>query len=202
MSSHVKPDGVESNGEGAGIRDLLRIRPVEIDDWSGVRYVHGNAFRTLVEPHVTPETAEVFLMSLTEPGYVDRLIDSDMVGAWFDGELVGTAGWRPAEGRPGVAQVEGLFVRPLFTFMGIGSTLLAHAEGRAREAGFAAFAMTVPAVSVPFLLRAGYEVAAHGADLPGAEHGEPMFLMRKREDACADDAADEPSQRGALLVGE
>ena len=86
-------------------------------------------------------------------------------------------------GLPTVARIEGLYVRPIFTFMGIGSALLAHAESRARDAGCTAFTATVPAVSVPFLLRFGYDIAAHGVDLPDAPFDEPLFLMRKREGA-------------------
>ena len=73
----------------------------------------------------------------------------------------------------------------MFTFMGIGSALLAHAENRARDAGCGAFTATVAPVSVPFLLRCGYDIAAYGADLPDAPFDEPMFLVRKRDGAGA-----------------
>ena len=56
MSSHVMPDGVEPSGRGVRPPDLLRIRPIGIDDWSDVRYVHANAFRTIVAPHVALDT--------------------------------------------------------------------------------------------------------------------------------------------------
>jgi len=207
MSSHVKPDGIEPSGHGVRPPDLLRIKPIGIDDWSNVRYVHGNAFRAIVGPHVEAETVDAFLASLGEPDYVDRLHVSDLIGAWLDGELVGTAGWRPAENRAGVAIIEGLFVRPLFTFMGIGSVLLAQAESRARDAGYGVFAATVPSVSVPFLLRFGYDIAAHGGDLPDAPFDEPMFLMRKREGATArapmepGDAVDADDSNADIVAG-
>jgi GNAT superfamily N-acetyltransferase len=90
-------------------------------------------------------------------------------------------------GGSALARIEGLFVRPLLTFMGIGSTLLIQAEHRAREAGFDTFVATVPAVSVPFLMRFGYEAVAHGPGLPGSTvRDEPLFLMRKRETLAAD----------------
>jgi GNAT superfamily N-acetyltransferase len=185
MRDHVNADGVEPSRHGVRPPDLLHIRPIGIDDWSAVRYVHTNAFRTIVAPHVAPDTVDAFLAALDGPGYTDRLGASDLTGAWLDGELVGTAGWRRLDDRAGVARIEALFVRPLFTFMGIGSALLAHAERRARDAGCVSFTATVPAISVPFLLRFGYDIAAHGTDLPGAPFDEPLFLMRKREGATA-----------------
>ena len=185
MSSSVEPSDIEPSVHGVRPPDLLRIRSIGIDDWSDVRYVHGNAFRTIIAPHVAPDAVDAFLAALGGPGYADRLAASDLTGAWLDGDLVGTTGWRRLDGSASVARIEGLYVRPLFTFMGIGSALLAHAECRARDAGCVAFTATVPAVSVPFLLRFGYDIAGHGAGLPDAPFDEPMFLMRKREGATA-----------------
>lgn len=192
MRDHVSADGIDSSEHGIRPPELLRIGSIGIDDWSDVRYVHANAFRTIVAPHLTPETVAAFLASLDGPEYTDRLSASDLTGAWLDGDLVATAGWRRVDGSARVARIEGLFVRPLFTFMGIGSALLAHAESRARDAGCVVFTATVAPVSVPFLLRCGYDIAAHGADLPDAPFDEPMFLMRKREGATARPAM-EPS---------
>lgn len=183
MSSHVMPDSVEPSGRVVRPPDLLRIRPIGLDDWSDVRYVHANAFRTIVAPRIAPETADAFMAALDDPGYTDRLGASDLTGAWLDGELVGTVGWRRVDDCAPVARIEGLFVRPLFTFMGIGSALLDHAESRAREAGCATFTATIPVIAVPFMLRFGYDIAAHGADLPDAPFDELMFLMRKRDGA-------------------
>lgn len=191
MRDLVTPDDIEPSGVGAPLPDLLRIRPIGIDDWSSVRYVHRDAFRTIIAPHITPEAAAAFLASLEDPAYADRLSACDLTGAWLDGELVGTAGWCRVDDRADVARIEGLFVRPLLTFMGIGAALLAHAESRARDAGCVAFTATVAPVSVPFLLRFGYDIAAHGADLPGAPFDEPMFLMRKRDGARSAEAKDE-----------
>lgn len=196
MTSHVKPDDVEPSGPGVRPPELLRLRPIGIDDWSAVRYVHDNAFRAKVAPHVEAETVEAFLQSLREPDYADRLATGDLTGAWLHGELVGTAGWRRVEEGASVARIEALFVLPLFAFMGIGSTLLAHAERRAREAGCVSLTATVPAVSVPFMLRFGYDVVGYGTDLPDAPFNEPSFFMRKRcdarEHATGAGAADRP----------
>jgi GNAT superfamily N-acetyltransferase len=174
-----------------------------------VRYVHANAFRTLVAPHVAPEAGDAFLAALGEADYIDRLRKSDLTGAWLDGELVATVGWRRTDDSAAVARIEGLFVRSLFTFMGIGSALLDYAESQARDAGCATFTATIPAVSAPFMLRLGYDIAAHGTDLPDAPFDEPMFLVRKRDDAGdrapvgsgdSVDAADEDAQAATATV--
>jgi GNAT superfamily N-acetyltransferase len=197
MMSHVKPDDIEPSGLGVGPPEFLHLRPIGIDDWSAVRYVHDNAFRSKVAPHVEAETVEAFLQSLREPDYADRLGTGDLTGAWLHGELVGTAGWRRVEEGVPVARIEALFVRPLFAFMGIGATLLAHAERRAREAGCTSLTATVPAVSVPFMLRFGYDVVGYGADLPNAAFSEPLFFMRKRNDA-RDQPSGEPAADAAI----
>lgn len=203
MTSHVKPDDIEPSGPGVGPPEFFRLRPIGIDDWSAVRYVHDNAFGTNVAPHVEPGTAEAFLESLRSPEYAERLQGSDLTGAWLHGELAGTAGWRRVEEGVPVARIEALFVRPLFAFMGIGATLLAHAERRAREAGCTSLTATVPAVSVPFMLRFGYDVVGYGADLPNAAFSEPLFFMRKRNDArhqpSGEPAADAATRPRVLL---
>lgn len=204
MSSHVMPDGVEPSDRVIRPPDLLRIRPIGLDDWSDVRYVHANAFRTIVAPHVAPETADAFMATLGDPGYTDRLGASDLTGAWLDGQLVATVGWRRVDDCDPVARIEGLFVRPLFTFMGIGSALLDYAESRARDAGCVTFMATIPPVSVPFMLRFGYDIAAHGTDLPDAPFDESMFLMRKQDgadDRAPVDAAHDTRPR-VLLFGK
>ena len=80
MSSDMGLNGIEPS---AHVRapDLLRIRSIGIDDWSDVRYVHGNAFRTIVAPHIAPDAVDGFLATLGGPGYADRLAASDLTGA-------------------------------------------------------------------------------------------------------------------------
>src|SRR5690349_16385453 len=105
MTSHVKPGDVEPTGLGVRPPEYLRIRPIGIDDWSAVRYVHENAFRTNVAPHVEAEAADAFLQSLREPEYTEQLAAIDLTGAWLHGELAGTAGWRRVDAGAPVARI-------------------------------------------------------------------------------------------------
>jgi GNAT superfamily N-acetyltransferase len=197
MTSHAMPGDRDPRGPAARSNDLLQIMPIGVDDWSDVRYVHGSSFRTFIGPHVAPVAGEAFMAALAEPGYVDRLAASNLYGAWLDRQLVGTSGWQPSPGRDRVAEITGLFVSPLFTYMGIGSALLAHTEDQARQAGYRAFLSTVPSVSVAFLLRFGYDLVAQGISFSAGQHDEPMFVMRKRDGETASADEDATARDGA-----
>jgi GNAT superfamily N-acetyltransferase len=187
MSSQAHSAGVDPRGRTHRTEDLLRVAPIGLDDWSAVRYVHAMSFRTFIAPRVTHQFTDDFMAQLDAPTYVDRLRGSDLCGAWIDGELAGTVGWRPLDGRDRIAVIEGLFVSPLFAFMGIGSALLAYAENQARHAGYDAFMATVPLASASFLMRFGYEISAQMPPRGSEPDDVPVFVMRK-SDADVDDA--------------
>jgi GNAT superfamily N-acetyltransferase len=195
MSTHVFSDGFDPSGPASRANELLRMRQIGLDDWSAVRYVHAMAFRTFVAPRVTHQFTDDFMARLNAPMYVDQLSRSGLSGAWIDGELAGTVGWRPLDGRERIAVIEGLFVSPLFAFMGIGSALLAYAENQARHAGYDAFIATVPLAAASFLMRFGYEISAQVPSLGSVPDDVPVFVMRKRDAdvlAASDEAAEDP----------
>ncbi|HWV80867.1 MAG TPA: GNAT family N-acetyltransferase [Hyphomicrobiaceae bacterium] len=175
----------EPSDEGIRTAELVQLRLIDIDDWSDVRYVHGTSFRTIVAPRATPRYVEAFMSRLDTPAYVEELHGTDLTGAWLDGQLAGTAGWRPLDSRGRVARIEGLFVLPLFSFMGLGSLLLAHAEARARRAGYTSITALACAPSVPFFMRAGYDVYAQGHGVCELADDVTMFVMRKPETAAS-----------------
>lgn len=181
MSSLARPHDVQQSAQDALIAGLVQLRPISIDDWSDVRYVHGSAFRTLIGPHVAPTYVDEFMTALGEPEYVDRFGGSNLTGAWLNGELAGTVGWRPSASYGRVARIEGLFVQPLFTFMGLGSSLLAHAELEAQSAGFSSVTVLATSHSLPFFMRLGYDIYVQGAGLAHGAGDLPMFLMRKQD---------------------
>ncbi len=185
MSSLARPDDAEQSLQGAHVAGLAQLRPIGIDDWSDVRYVHGSAFRTLIGPHVALRHIDDFLSTLDEPAYADHFGPSRLTGAWLGRELAGTVGWRSSASQGRVARIEGLFVQPLFTYMGLGSLLLAHAEAEARDAGFSSLTVLATPVSVPFFLRFGYDIYVQGAGLAHGASDLPLFLMRKQEAATA-----------------
>jgi GNAT superfamily N-acetyltransferase len=169
--------------------ELVKLRPISIDDWSDVRYVHGTSFRTSIAPRVSPKCAEDFMEWLGAPAYADQLRKVDLTGAWLDGQLAGTVGWRPLDGRGRVARIEGLFVQPLFAFMGLGSLLLAHAETQARHAGYTCLTALASSVSAPFFMRWGYDLYAQGAGMSDFAGDMPVFVMRKQENVARDAVA-------------
>jgi GNAT superfamily N-acetyltransferase len=170
-SPAIADDAAEPSEEGIRAAELIQLRPIDIDDWSDVRYVHATSFRTIVGPRASQRAVQDFMSSLETPAYVEKLRGADLIGAWFDGQLAGTVGWRPLDGDGRVARIEGLFVQPLFTFMGIGSLLLSHAEARARQSGYASITALACAPSAAFFMRAGYDVYAQG---PGVCDGNSL----------------------------
>ena len=185
MSSPASPDDLDPSVRGAHPAELVvQLRPISLDDWSDVRYVHREAFRTVIAPRVSPRCVDEFMASLDTPAYVDRLMNSDLVGAWLDGQLAGTAGWLPTDPSGHVARIEGLFVQPLFTFMGLGSLLLVHAEARAHRAGYTAVTAPATSSSVPFFLRHGYDIYVQSVGISDLPSDVPVFLMRKHEPAA------------------
>lgn len=202
MRSGARPEHVESRGYDMPAGELVRIRSVDIDDWSDVRYVHAKAYWTFIRPRVASHHAEDFMSAIDTPEYSERLGACDLTGAWLDGQLVGTAGWRAIADDGRVARIEGLFVLPLFTFLGLGSLLLAHAEAHARRAGHTAITALVTCHSVPFFLRSGYDVYAQGPGVSGLPRDMSGFLMRKQERGAlkrTHGSAERPWQ-GALIA--
>jgi len=202
MSSLGLPEDAAQSSPVAQVTGRVQLRQIGIDDWSDVRYVHRSAFRTIIGSNVAPSRLDDFLSSLDEPGYVDRFSTSTLTGAWLGRELTGTVGWRPSALQGRVARIEGLFVQPLFTFMGLGSLLLAHAEAEARAAGFGAVTALATPSSVPFFMRFGYDVYVQGAGLAHGPGDMPLFLMRKQEATAAPQAGSlrERSRAAAALA--
>lgn len=184
MYSPASAEDIEPCEEGIRAAELVQLRSIGIDDWSNVRYVHGTSFRTIIGPRASPRCVEAFMSRLDTPAYVDELSGADLVGAWLDGQLAGTAGWRPLDIGGRVARIEGLFVQPLFAFMGLGSLLLAHAETRARRAGYPCITALACAPSAPFFMRAGYDVYAQGPGVCDIADDMAMLVMRKQEPAA------------------
>jgi len=187
MSSLVRPSDVEQSAQRAHFGGLVELRPIGIDDWSDVRYVHGSSFRTLIGPQASPEHVEEFVEALGTPEYVDRYKATNLTGAWLGRDLAGTVGWRPSASQGRVARIEGLFVQPLFTFMGLGSLLLSHAEAEARSADFSAATVLATSASLPFFMRLGYDIYVQGAGVGSVDL--PLFLLRKQLVATAPVAA-------------
>ncbi len=181
MNGVANADQTEPSQRTVGRHDLLHFRPVGIDDWSAVRYVHTNAYNILVRPHVANDAGASFADFVDSPAYVDHLRSSNLIGAWLNGVLVGTAGWRPVDEHSRGVEIEALFVQPIFAFMGIGGALLGHVENEARCAGFTAFTTLATPKSAPFFEQFGYRhMGAADGDAFGARVM-PLLIMSKDE---------------------
>lgn len=158
----------------------VALRLVDMDDLSSVRYVQGSAFQVLSGEHHTPEESAAFADMIRRPDYGREVLANNVVGAWIDGEMVGTAGWCPGDNRCKTARIRHLFVGPMFAGTGIGSHLLVDAENRAHRAGFQFFSVRAAVSAVPFYEKLGYFVSSHGVLPTPSGVGMPVVFMRKK----------------------
>jgi GNAT superfamily N-acetyltransferase len=171
----------ESRGrESVALSGRIVIRPVGVDDWANIRYVHSTAFRLLSASFCTPNEIDAFTAFVRSETYAERLMWESMHAAWLDGELVGTAGWTPADDSGTQARITSVFVRPLFTRVGIGRRLVRDAEARALAAGFERFSTRATLNSVGFFEKLGYDVTSYGVHVVMGEQTMPVTYMRKR----------------------
>lgn len=162
--------------------ERMTIRRVGMDDWASVRYVHATAFRLLAAGDCEPAEIEAFAAYVRTQDYADRLQNENLYAGWLDGELVATGGWIPADDSGSLARITSVFVRPLFTRLGLGRRMALDAEARARAAGFRCFSARATLNTVGFFEKLGYEVTSHGIHAIAAEHGVmPVTYMRKQE---------------------
>ena len=144
------------------LADAVDLRPIGLDEYAAVRFVHDASFRVNCAAQLAEDDVKSFRAHIFSQKYMDELQLEDLVGAWLDGELIGTAGWMPADDQGLCARISSLFVRPLFSRIGVGPLLLAEVEARARRAGFKELCTRVMPHAVPFMAKAGYEVTSRG----------------------------------------
>ena len=177
-----------SNGarseEARHLTGAAEIRAVGIDELSTVRYIHASALRaeassslseTEIATFATHVYSDAYTGSLGEAARTNRLL-----GAVLAGELVGTAGWLPASDDGAVARIHGVFVRPMFTGVGIGRRLALAAEEQARRAGFSAFTVRATLNAAGFFSGLGYEISSRGAWTLAPGQTLQVAFMRKR----------------------
>ena len=179
--------------ESVGLSDRILIRPVGVDDWANVRYVHSSAFRLLAASFCTSNEIDAFTAFVRSEAYAERLMWENLHAAWLDDELVGTAGWLPADDSGTQARITSVFVRPLFTGAGIGRRLVRDAEARALAAGFERFSTRATLNSVTFFEKLGYDVTSYGVHAITGQQTLPVTYMRKRPAVIASVLIDEPS---------
>jgi GNAT superfamily N-acetyltransferase len=173
----------------AEIAEEAEIAPVGPDDLADVRSLHATSFRLLAgssftDGEVAAFTAHVYAMSYTM-ALSEATQRRQLFGARLSGELVGTAGWSAGDGSTASARIRWVFVRPMFTGLGLGTRLVRTAEAAVRKAGFDVISVEATLNSVEFFGRLGYEISSHGVRALAASEGLPVAFMRKAIDGVA-----------------
>lgn len=161
------------------LKDVIQLRPVELDDIASIRYVHKTAFEILAGDKHSEEEVTAHLDLINSHSYTDKILSSNMYCALIDQEIVGTAGWCPADDNGRTARIKQVFIRPLFHTMGIGRLLVHNTELRAYKAGFNNFSAQANINAIPFYKRLGYSVSSHGIMTTPMNIDLPVAFMRK-----------------------
>lgn len=183
------------------IASAAEVRPIGPDDLANVRSLHATSIRRLAAQSFTEEEIEAFTAHVYSLGYTEALSDAiqrqQLLGAWFGGELIGTAGWSAGDGNFSAARIRWVYVRPLFTGMGLGTRLVEAAEAGAQRAGFRSLSVEATLNSVEFFAGLGYETSSHGTRTLSPSQSVAVTYMRKllgetaNHRAAHDEAADE-----------
>ncbi|MGE0766432.1 MAG: GNAT family N-acetyltransferase [Hyphomicrobiaceae bacterium] len=166
----------------------LEIRSADLDHWSEIRNLHATSLRHLTGLSADPHQLASFTDHIYEPEYSLTLQSQDFVVAWYDRQLIGTAGWVPFDGRGLTARLTSVCVSPLFTRLGVGRCLVEATEERAALAGYRKFATRVFPAYAGFFDSLGYVRTSQGVQSLGDDEGIPVVFMRKSLARAGDDA--------------
>ena len=157
--------------------DKLQVRPIGIDDFSEVRYLHARSLSAQTVDVLTDEEVAAFAALVYSPAYSDMLMQAELYGAWLEDELVGTVSWHAIGDDGQSAGIGPVFVH--YARLGIGRRLLAEAEARARQSGFDKFAGWATANAVPFFQKLGCKIVSRGVKTLSPECSLPVAFLRK-----------------------
>lgn len=160
----------------------LVLRPITMEDLDAVRELHIRSWEVLAAAAHTPGQLAAHTAIMRDPAYRDELLANNLVLAEApDGALLGTAGWRPHDGKPGMARVRKVFVDPTVAGSGLGRRLVLDAEARAAQAGYGSYFVRSQINAVGFYGRLGYrEIEPGEIPFPGG-NAIPIMFMEKRE---------------------
>jgi putative acetyltransferase len=128
-----------------------------------VRALHAAAFRALAATHHDERQIAAHEALIAAPEYAEDLAASHLALArGADGRLAGTAGWIAAAGRPGVARIRKVFVRPDLARRGLATLLVRDAEARALAAGFERLTVRANVNAAPLYEKLGYVAVQPG----------------------------------------
>jgi len=159
------------------LSDKLKVRPIGVDDFSEVRYLHARSLSAHTVEVLTDEEVAAFEALVYSPAYTDILMQEEVYGAWLEDELVGTVSWHAIGDDGQSAGIGPVFVH--YARLGIGRRLLTEAEARARQSGFEKFAGWATANAVPFFERLGYKIVSRGVKTLSPACALPVAFLRK-----------------------
>ena len=178
----------------------LEIRGADPDHWSDIRSLHAYAFRSLACPTLEPAQCQAFISHIYAPDYTAALQRQDIQTGWYEGRVVGTAGWMPSDDRGTAARITSVFVSPLFARIAVGRKLVAAAEARAAAAGFETYIVRAFQPSAGFFEALGYARSSQGVQIVGTENGIPVVFMRKQGSQASEAAPDEAGVAAAKSI--
>lgn len=148
------------------IATAAEIRPIGPDDLAEVRSLHSSSFRMLAAHTFTEEEIAAFTDHVYSLAYTEALSEAiwrdQLFGAWLGRQLMGTAGWMAGDGNASSARIRWIYVRPLFTGLGLGTRLVEAAEAAARRGGFEVLSVEATLNAVEFFAGLGYQTSSHG----------------------------------------
>lgn len=158
----------------------VTFRPVTLDDLSSIRYVHMTAFRILGAEYHSADEIQAYVDDMVHMEYFEEILQYDIYCAQVEDEIVGTGGWCPTDDSGSTARIRKVFVRPLFTNVGIGSMLVQLAEQRAIQAGYENFSVRANINAVSFYESLDFEISSYGVMPTRSGIDLPVAFMRKR----------------------
>jgi GNAT superfamily N-acetyltransferase len=181
----IAMSGPTTTSPGDGFLSAVEVGLTTIDDMSSIRHLHASSARRLAAGMLSEAEITAFAEHIYAEIYSTRMAEvvraGRMTAARFAGQLIGTAGWTPANDAGAVARMVGVFVSPLHAGCGVARLLLDVAETQARQAGFRVFTVRAPLGASGFFERLGYEVASHGVWPLTREIQLPVAFLRKAD---------------------
>lgn len=159
----------------------VTVHPLGVEALSNVRYIHTASLRARAGNVLSEAEIKGFSEHVYSDAYAGVLARLQLLGASIGGELVGTVGWSFGDDSASGARIAALHVRPMFTGLGIGRTLLTAGEAAAAAAGFDSYALRATPNAVGFFERQGYVISSHGTYAVRRDLGLPVAFMRKIE---------------------
>ena len=161
----------------------VELGPASIDDMSSIRHLHAASARRLAAGMLSESEIAAFAEHIYSETYSARIAEAVLSGrltaARLSGQLIGTAGWTPANDAGAVARLIGVFISPLHAKRHVGRRLVEAAEGQARQAGFTVYTIRAPLGASGFFERLGYGIASHGVWPLTREVALPVAFLRK-----------------------